>query len=72
MSEHNNTLAEMLGSKREFLRLVTLAIVLSFSVGVLASLVAASNIVPTTAIYAGAALLTIASLFLLAESPRVS
>lgn len=70
MPEHNNTLAEMLGSKREFLRLVTLAIVLSFSVGVLASLVAASNIVPTTAIYAGAALLIIASLFLLAADIR--
>jgi len=70
MPEHNNTLAEMLETKRDFLRLVTLAIVLSFSVGVLASLVAASNIVPTWAIYAGAALLIIASLIMLTADIR--
>lgn len=36
MSEQKNTLAAMLAGKREFLRLVTLAVILSFSVGVLA------------------------------------
>jgi hypothetical protein len=65
MSEHKNTLAEMLGSKRELLRLVTLALVLSFSVGVLASLVAASDVVPVAAIYAGAMLLIAAVLTVL-------
>lgn len=70
MSEHKNTLAAMLAGKREFLRLVTLAIVLSFSVGVLASLVAASTVVPTIAIYVTAALLTAIVLLLLAVDIR--
>lgn len=70
MHEHKNTLAEMLAGKREFLRLVTLATVLSFSVGVLASLVAASTIVPITAIYAAAAVLTAIALALLAVDIR--
>jgi hypothetical protein len=70
MSEHKNTLAAMLAGKREFLRLVTLAIILSFSVGVLASLVAASKVVPTIAIYLIAALLTTTALLLLAADIR--
>jgi hypothetical protein len=70
MSEHKNTLAEMLAGKREFLRLVTLATVLSFSVGVLASLVAASTVVPTIAIYVAASLLTATALLLLAADIR--
>ena len=70
MHEHKNTLAEMLAGKREFLRLVTLATVLSFSVGVLASLVAASTVVPITAIYAAAAVLTAIALVLLAVDIR--
>ena len=70
MSEHKNTLAAMLAGKREFLRLVTLAIVLSFSVGVLASLFAASTVVPTIAIYVTAALLTTTVLLLLAADIR--
>jgi hypothetical protein len=70
MNEHKNTLAEMLAGKREFLRLVTLATVLSFAVGVLASLVAASTFVPTIAIYVSAALLTAATLLLLAADIR--
>ncbi len=65
MSQHKNTLAEILGSKREILRLVSLALVLSFSVSVLASLVAASNIVPTAAIYVGAVMLTALVLYAL-------
>ena len=69
MSEQN-TLAAMLAGKREFLRLVTLAIVLSFSVGVLASLVAASTVVPTIAIYVTAALVTATTLLLLTADIR--
>jgi len=70
MSEYKNTLAAMLAGKRDFLRLVTLAIVLSFSVGVLASLVAASKVVPTIAIYVTAALLAAIALLLLAADIR--
>jgi len=70
VSEHKNTLAEMLAGKKEFLRLVTLVTVLSFSVGVLASLVAASTIVPTAVIYVVAILLTVIALLLLAADIR--
>lgn len=70
MSEHKNTLAAMLAGKREFLRLVTLAIVLSFSVGVIASLVASSTVVPKIAIYLTAVLLTVTALLLLAADIR--
>jgi hypothetical protein len=70
MHEHKNTLAEMLAGKREFLRLATLATVLAFSVGVLASLFAASTVVPIAAIYAAATLLTVIALALLAADIR--
>ena len=70
MHEHPNTLAEMLTGKREFLRLIVLATVLSFSVGVLASLVAATRTVPTIVLYIGAALLTVVALLILAVDIR--
>jgi hypothetical protein len=70
MSGQNNTLAIMLAGKREFLRLVILTIILSFSVGVLASLVAASTIIPTSAIYVAAILVIATSLLLLAGDIR--
>lgn len=70
MLEHENTLAEMLAGKRDFLRLVVLASVLSFSIGVLASVVAASTLVPTIAICFAAALLTLIALLLFAADIR--
>lgn len=71
MREPKNTLAEMLASKRELIRLALLATVLAFSVGVLASLVAAITAVPSAAIYVGAGLLTVAALVLLAADIRL-
>lgn len=66
MIDQKNTLAELLTTKKELLRLFGLATVVAFSVGVLASLVAAQTTVPTTYIFAGALATTIAALGLLA------
>ena len=72
MIEQKNTLAEMLTGKKDLLRLFVLATVLAFSVGILASLVAAQTAVPTVYVYSVAGALTALALILLAADLRFS
>jgi hypothetical protein len=70
--QKDDTLSAMLSSKRALFQLVLLAIVVSFSIGVLSNVAAAQTVVPSAFLIVGGVLVTVLAIATLAADLRFS